>query len=176
MFPVSCIFQLNDHRPYRTYRLGPPPAPLPPSKPIIKPSTLWISPLKEPPLKFRPIMHGPTRQMIPRYPIPHGQILPRVVNLTQENPDLVQITTPDKNGTIVAAANGNMYAMPSALIASDPSATSASLFTQDEDENLIYSDAAGRVIFGYADTMQSMGVSRLRLGAVDAVPKSATLV
>lgn len=84
--------------------------------------------------------------------------------------------TPDKNGTIIAAPNGNMYAMPSALIAADPAASSASLFTQDEDGEIIYSDAAGRVLFGYADTIQSMGVSRLRLGALDAVPKSATLV
>jgi hypothetical protein len=113
------------------------------------------------------------RKMIPRQQSPS---LARSANESQSNPAFVQITTPNQNATIVAAANGNMYAVPSSLVSSDPVHTSSSLFAKDDSGKLIYSDGAGCVIFGYADTITSMSVSRLRLGSIDALAKTAALL
>ncbi|KAF2804907.1 uncharacterized protein BDZ99DRAFT_575098 [Mytilinidion resinicola] len=169
VFPIT-TFQKDLWK--KCFPLGTPPIPAPAVPPSSVPAPL-VNPFPKPKIPIS--LGGKYHQVVPRAETPPAAPTANTTDITP-NSQLVQITTPEKNVTVVAADNGNMYAVHFSVVSSYPALTSSSYFAKDDAGNLIYSDSTGRVIFGYADTVRSMGVSRLRLGSVDAVPKTAALV
>ncbi|KAF2495895.1 hypothetical protein BU16DRAFT_617426 [Lophium mytilinum] len=172
VFPIS-TFKKDLWK--KCFPLGAPPNPAPAVPSPSVPARLIPPPLVIP--NFTPHIKGIPKfpQAIPRAATPPTNPSTNTTD-TQPNPGFVQITTLENNFTIVAAADGNLYTLYSSDVSSDPALTSSSSFAKDDAGDLIYSDSTGRVIFGYADTVRAMGVSRLRLGTVNAVPKTAALV
>lgn len=86
----------------------------------------------------------------------------------------MQITTADSTAILFAATDGNLYLKPLSDSA-DPSDTSV-FFYGDQASGIVITDYAQRFISIYQPTMDTYGVSRIRLHNITHVPVSSHMV
>jgi uncharacterized protein DUF7029 len=81
------------------------------------------------------------------------------------------------SGTMVAACgDGNMYLQMYESSTSLDTVGCGVLFAYDQQQDIAYADGSGRIPYYYADEMEKLGVSRLRLAAINEVPNNTMAV
>ncbi|PVH74542.1 hypothetical protein DL98DRAFT_537333 [Cadophora sp. DSE1049] len=87
---------------------------------------------------------------------------------------MTSMSTLDNEFRIRWSLNGNTYAVEEKKVPADAKGKEWSgWFALDETGSLIIGDTHGRILHGYLDTIQSLGISRVRLHGADQISKSA---
>jgi hypothetical protein len=95
-------------------------------------------------------------------------------NTTFDGGVLTTMGTPDDEFHLRWSPNGNVYAVEESKVPDDLRAKEWSgWFASDESGSTIVGDSHGRAFHGYIDTIQSLGVSRVRLHGAGEFPKTS---
>merc|ERR1711881_792490 len=87
---------------------------------------------------------------------------------------MTSMSTLDNEFRLRWSPNGNTYAVEEKKVPADAKGKEWSgWFASDETGSLIIGDTHGRIFHGHLDTIQNLGVSRVRLHGADQIPKSA---